>query len=381
MAIDSIELLKFLRINDIEFYTGVADSLLKNLIYCIDKNVSKKKHIVAANEGNAIAIAAGYHLATKKIPVVYMQNSGLGNAINPLLSLCDREVYSIPMILMIGWRGKPGFKDEPQHIKQGRIQLALLKSLEIPFEIINRDKTDYKKKIQEIINKSKNTDSPTALLFEKGSFEEYNNKINDKSSDDKMFREEALKIILKETRSEIIVSTTGKTSREIFEIREKRKESHEQDFLTVGSMGHCSSIALGIAIEKPNEKIVCIDGDGAMIMHLGAVTSISSLKPSNYYHILINNQAHESVGGQKTAAKDVSLLSIVKSSGYKNVFSVNSSKELKIIIPKFLKCKGPSLLEVNIKVGSRANLGRPTNSPIENKILFSEYLQLKKVGK
>jgi phosphonopyruvate decarboxylase len=377
MAIDSIELLKFLRINDIEFYTGVADSLLKNLIYCIDKNVSQKKHIVAANEGNAIAIAAGYHLATKKIPVVYMQNSGLGNAINPLLSLCDREVYSIPMILMIGWRGKPGFKDEPQHIKQGRIQLALLKSLEIPFEIINRDKTDYKKKIQEIINKSKNTASPTALLFEKGSFEEYNNKINDKSSEDKMFREEALKIILKETRSEIIVSTTGKTSREIFEIREKRKESHEQDFLTVGSMGHCSSIALGIAIEKPNEKIVCIDGDGAMIMHLGAVTSISSLKPSNYYHILINNQAHESVGGQKTAAKDVSLLSIVKSSGYKNVFSTSSSNELKKIAQDFLKSEGPAFLEVIIKTGSRENLGRPKNNPIQNKNLFLEYLKSK----
>ena len=222
----------------------------------------------------AVALAAGYYLAQKSIPLVYMQNSGLGNAINPLLSLCDSDVYSIPLLVLVGWRGEPGVKDEPQHTKQGKVQLELLKALDIPYKIISQNDNQFAMQISNGVEIAKTENRPVVLLIKKGTFEKYTTEI-EKSPTQCMKREEALEIILRNLDDNaIVVSTTGKTSREIFEIREKNGQSHEKDFLTVGSMGHCSAIALGIALAKPHRQVVCIDGDGAMLMHLGSLTSI-----------------------------------------------------------------------------------------------------------
>ena len=359
----------------IELFTGVPDSLLKEFCLCVDDRMSREQHIITANEGSAIALACGYYLAKKSIPLVYMQNSGFGNAVNPLLSLCDPDVYSIPLLLMIGWRGEPGVKDEPQHIKQGKIQIELMEAMDIPYEIISKDSHDFKSKISNCIERTKDENRPTALLIKKGTFGKYNKMVSlDKNQ--LMKREEALEIILGNLSDEtIIVSTTGKTSREIFEIREKNNQSHEKDFLTVGSMGHCSSIALGIALAKPNRQVVCIDGDGAMLMHLGSLTSIAELKPKNFRHILMNNEVHESVGGQATAAKEINLSSVIESFGVSNMFFAESLSELKHKVPEFLSSLRTSFLEVKICPGSRDDLGRPTINPVENKVSFMKFIE------
>ena len=375
MAIKPTDFFDRLSNHGVEFFTGVPDSLLKEFCLCIDDRVPGKKHIIAANEGNAIALAAGYHLASRSLPLVYMQNSGLGNAVNPLLSLCDPDVYSIPMFVMIGWRGEPGITDEPQHVKQGKIQLELLDTMGIPYEIISKDEGHFEEKISQLVETAKINKRPVVLLVKKGTFEKYG-KQNEHPDSDYMLREEALGIILDNIdENAIVVSTTGKTSREIFEIREKRNESHQQDFLTVGSMGHCSSIALGIAIAQPNRQVVCIDGDGSLLMHLGSLTSIASVKPENFRHILLNNEVHESVGGQDTAAKNLDLSAIVKSTVSSKMFLAKTPVELKANITDFLTGKSPAFLEVKIRPGSRDDLGRPTIKPVENKADFMTFLE------
>lgn len=374
MAIKPVDLYNQLASHGVEFFTGVPDSLLKEFCLCIDDRIPKDKHIIAANEGNAVALAAGYYLAQKSLPLVYMQNSGLGNAVNPLLSLCDPTVYSIPMLIMIGWRGEPGVKDEPQHLKQGKIQLKLLDEMDIPYEVISKNDVQFEKKISIVIETAKNECRPTVLLIKKGTFQKYGKEIN-KSDDQRMKREEALEIVLESLDDNaVVISTTGKTSREIFEIREKKGQTHEKDFLTVGSMGHCSSIALGISLAKPNRQVVCIDGDGAMLMHLGSLTSIASLKPKNFRHILMNNEVHESVGGQDTAAKNVKLSAIVEAVGSSKMFMAETITELKTNINDFMQGAGPSFLEIKIRPGSRADLGRPTIKPVDNKKDFMTFL-------
>jgi len=375
MPVNPVDFFKQLTSHNVDFFTGIPDSLLKEFCLCIDDYIPKRQHIIAANEGNAIALAAGYHLATKKIPLVYMQNSGLGNAINPLLSLCAREVYGIPLLVLIGWRGEKGINDEPQHIKQGKIQIDLLDTMDIPYKIISKDSLKYKTIISSAIQIAKNENIPVVILIKKGTFSKYIRNI-DQSDNHQMMREEALEIILKKLeKNTIIVSTTGKTSREIFEIRENKGQSHQQDFLTVGSMGHCSSIALGIALAKPHRQVVCIDGDGAMLMHLGSLTSIASLKPKNFRHILMNNEVHESVGGQATAAKEINLSAIVEALGSSKIFKAETPEELKANISKFVMCSGPAFLEVKICSGSRENLGRPTIKPSQNKENFMRFLK------
>ena len=357
----------------IEFFTGVPDSLLKELCLCIDDNISKDRHVITANEGNAVALAAGYYLANKSIPLVYMQNSGLGNAVNPFLSLCNPDVYSIPMLVIVGWRGEPGIKDEPQHKKQGEVQLELLEAIDIPYVVISKADHQFQIKIASMIETAKNENKPVAILIKKGTFNKFEkqNQINNVG----MLREEALELILKNLDGNTtVVSTTGKTSREIFEIREKTNHSHQQDFLTVGSMGHCSSIALGIALAKPDLEVVCIDGDGAMLMHLGNLVLIASLKPNNFRHILLNNGVHDSVGGQDTAAKGISLSPVVESLGAIKVFKVETPSDLTSQFSEFIGCPGPSFLEIKISPGSRRSLGRPTIEPIDNKKDFMKIL-------
>ena len=374
MSIHPVDFFTELSRHNIDFFTGVPDSLLKELSLCIDDHSSETQHVITANEGNAIALAAGYNLASNKIPLVYMQNSGLGNAVNPLLSLCDPEVYSIPMLILIGWRGEPGIKDEPQHIKQGKVQIKLLETLSLPYKVISNDEKQYKMKIADAVEIAKEKNRPVVILIKKGTFSRYSERII-KYDNKKMKREEALEIILNNLKKDvIIVSTTGKTSREIFEIREKRNQSHQQEFLTVGSMGHCSSIALGISLAKINREVVCIDGDGSMLMHLGSLTTIASLKPKNFRHILLNNEVHESVGGQSTAAKDINLSSLVKTIGSSNMFIADSLQKLEKYMMEFMAGVGPSFLEVKIQPGARSDLGRPTIKPIDNKNSFMKFI-------
>lgn len=377
MGIQPLQFFRLLADNNVNFFTGVPDSLLKQLCLCIDDNVSNDKHIIAANEGNAIALATGYHLGTGKMALVYMQNSGLGNAINPLLSLADPEVYSIPMLMLIGWRGEPGVKDEPQHVKQGKVQLDLLDSINLRYDIISADDAEWKQKITKGIDVAISENRPYAIVVKKGTFEKYD-VVEDKAETDLMTREEALEILLQHIPNDaVIVSTTGKTSREIFEIREKNNKPHFKDFLTVGSMGHCSSIALGIALAQPKRKVICIDGDGALLMHLGALTTVGKIQPSNFYHILMNNYVHESVGGQKTAIDSIDVKGIVNSTNYRNIIGIDTTDELSKNLSDFFKNSGPNFLEIKLKPGSRTDLGRPTIKPIDNKHNLIEFLKKK----
>lgn len=354
----------------IDFFAGVPDSLLKNFCAYIDDHGPASKHVITANEGNAVALASGYHLATGKTGAVYMQNSGLGNCVNPLASLADREVYNIPLLLIIGWRGEPGIKDEPQHIKQGRITTGQLDLLEIPYQILD-SQSDLDKTIAKLITAENMAKGPVALLIRKKTFSEY--KRSKKCPYDyTLKREEALRSILSQScPDDLIVSTTGKTSRELFELRKSRNEK-QCDFLTVGSMGHTSSIAFGVALGRPNRRVVCIDGDGSFIMHMGSLPIIGSLQPENLVHVLLNNSAHESVGGQETVAGAMDISKIALACGYNEYLQAGSTKELEECWKKINTMKGPVLLEVNVCLGSRDDLGRPDSTPLQNKQSFME---------
>ena len=372
--IDSYLLFNELKSHNVNFFTGVPDSILKNFCSYISDKTSENEHIIAANEGAAIAIAAGYHIATGNIPLVYMQNSGLGNSVNPLLSIADKEVYSLPMILMIGWRGEPGFKDEPQHIKQGRIQNNMLVSMEIPYRILDSKTSDLSTFINEIIYLVQKEQAPVAIVVRKDTFNSYKLK-NEDTFMFEMNRENAIEQILNNIpKDTIIVSTTGKLSREVFEYRFKNKQGHQYDFLTVGGMGHCSQIALGIALNT-SKKVICIDGDGALIMHMGSLGIIGKNAPSNFIHILINNGAHDSVGGQPTIGFYINFPDIALACGYKKAFSISSVIKLKEISSNIINENGPVFLEVKVKKGSRSDLGRPTKSPIENKFELMNFLK------
>ena len=365
----------YLSNKEIEFFSGVPDSLLKDICAYITDNTSKQKHIIAANEGNAIALAAGYHMATNKIPMVYMQNSGIGNAVNPLLSLTDTEVYNIPILLMIGWRGET--KDEPQHVKQGKVTTDLLDAMEIPYLVLDTNEENAEKQIDIAISKIKETNTAFALIIRKGTFEKYNIKQEIKS-DFTLLREEAIKIIIDSLEgNEVIVSTTGKTSRELFEYRDALKQNHNSDFLTVGSMGHASQIALGIALNKPNRKVICIDGDGAVLMHMGGFSIIGTQAPKNFLHIVVNNGAHESVGGQPTIAFNIDIPKIAKANNYKYAIRVSTTDELKNALKSINTNSYPAIIEVMTRIGSRENLGRPTIKPVDNKTDFMKNLAKK----
>ena len=355
-----------LKKNGVEFYCGVPDSLLKNFCAYLSDVTDSSEHIIAANEGAAIALATGYHIATGKVPLIYLQNSGLGNAVNPILSLADPEVYRIPMLLMVGWRGEPGVADEPQHRKQGRIQNSMLDAMEIPYFILDSDTPDLESLVSEAVNRSNETGGLVAIVVKKNAFEVCAQKI-EKKLNFNLSREEAITSVLdKLTSDDILVSTTGKASREVYEYREKRSQGHENDFLTVGSMGHASQIALGIALHS-DRTVFCLDGDGSVIMHMGSLAIIGDNAPRNFKHIVLNNGAHDSVGGQPTAGFSISIPSIAKACGYQNVFTTSSKEELEAQLTQFLNSNGTALLEIKVDTGARSDLGRPESSPVENK--------------
>jgi phosphonopyruvate decarboxylase len=364
----------YLQKMDINFFAGVPDSLLKSFCAYISDNYDNRHNIIASNEGGAMGIAAGYHLATSKVPVVYMQNSGEGNIINPLASLIDKEVYNIPVLLIIGWRGEPGVKDEPQHKKQGKVTLSLLDAMEIRHAVLSSDESSAISDINYAVDYIHSTNEPFALIVRKDTFDSYTLQ-NNGVSYLTLSREDAIKIIASSLDNEdIVVSTTGMISRELFEYRESANDGHGRDFLTVGSMGHASQIALGIALHKPNRRVFCFDGDGAAIMHLGSMAITASLEPFNYYHIVFNNGAHDSVGGQPTVGLKIDLPSVAKSLGYKTCLSVDNMEKLTEVLPSLAQCPCPLLLEIKVKKGNRKDLGRPTTTPIENKIAFMDNL-------
>ena len=366
-----------LKHSGVEFFSGVPDSLLKDICAYITDNTSSENHIISANEGNAISIAIGYHLATKKVPLVYLQNSGLGNIINPLLSLADPDVYSIPMILLIGWRGEPGVNDEPQHIKQGKVTTDLLNAMKVPYEVLSSETTSEEADqiVKKIVIKAGNLNTPYALLVKKRAFQSYKLKL-DKYYKRDLFREEVIEIIINALNpDDIVVSTTGVASRELFEYRTKKSQSHEKDFLTVGGMGHASQIALGISLFKKNRTVFCIDGDGALIMHMGALAINANNAGDNFKHIVINNCAHDSVGGQPTVGDKIDIRGIATSAGYRWSKKVSTIEEIIKAIQEMIEVKGPALLEIQVKKGFRKDLGRPTINPKENKKSFMKFLE------
>ena len=361
-----------------DFYTGVPDSQLKALCNYLmhEYGIDPKRHIIAANEGNATALAAGYHLATGKVPVVYMQNSGEGNIINPLASLMNSKVYAIPCVFIVGWRGEPGIHDEPQHIYQGEVTVKLLDDMGVENFVIGKDTSD-----EEVTNamagfeKSLAEGRDVAFVIRKGALS-YDEKVV-YSNDYTMTREEIIRHITQVSGEDPIVSTTGKASRELFEIREANSQSHGYDFLTVGSMGHSSSIALGVALNKPKSKVWCIDGDGAVLMHMGAMAVMGTNKPSNLVHVVINNGAHETVGGMPTVASSIDVVAIAKGCGYPYAVSVNSFDQLDMELEKAKKADYLTLIEVKSAIGAREDLGRPTTTALENKKAFMDYLKEK----
>ena len=361
--IDSKDFYDFLQNHEIGHFVGVPDSLLKYFCSYVNDNTDEEKHIITANEGSAIALASGIFFGSGNASVVYMQNSGIGNTVNPLLSLADREVYSVPMLLLIGWRGEPETKDEPQHLKQGKVIEKLLSSLDLPYIVID-SKTDYKEKLSKLISLMKLDSRPVAILVKKNSFLPYS-PIKNNIQSLEMSREEAIKTIIDNISKEsLIVSTTGMASRELYEYREAKLQTHENDFLTVGSMGHASMIALGISFKNPKKQILCIDGDGSVLMHMGNLALTGQSNNLNFIHIMINNGAHDSVGGQPTLALKINIPSIASSCGYRNVYSTDNKRELKKILNNL---KNNSFIEIKVNKGNRDNLGRPKSSPIKNR--------------
>jgi len=352
--------------NGLSNFSGVPDSLLKNICGYISDHTTPRQHLITANEGSAIALAVGQYITTRRPSLVYMQNSGFGNAINPLLSLADSKVYGVPMVLMVGWRGEPGVKDEPQHIKQGEIMERLLNACHLPYIIISAETCNVSKVLKSAIEQTITNSQPVVLLVKKDTFEPYELK-NIAPNLSEESREDAInKVVEASGKDDIFVSTTGMSSRELFEIRVRNKQSHTQDFLTVGSMGHANMIALGIA-ENTDRHVFCLDGDGASLMHLGNLASVGQSGAKNFIHILLNNAAHDSVGGQPTSASIIKIPSIAKACGYASSVSVSNINDIKNAI-ELLKCQsGPHLLEVKVRKGSRSDLGRPTSTPIQNK--------------
>ena len=349
------KIVSILKKNKINFVTGVPDSVLKPLIEQIEKN-KYFNHVVSNNEGSAVSLGIGYQLSSQKLPCIYMQNSGLGNAINPLISIAHKKVYSIPLLLMIGWRGDPYNKiDEPQHQIKGKVTAKLLDLLGIK-QIQIRSHKDLKK-LTPLINLSKKNKTPVACLIKRKLFLE----IKEKKIKKTFFRREFLKKLLSNLNNNTkIISTTGYTSRDLMSIIDDFKYKKIKPFYMVGGMGHSAMVALGSSLQDKNLNI-CLDGDGAVLMHLGSLNAVNYNKKKNFKHIILNNKSHESVGGQKTFSEKNNFKLLAKSFGYKNFYKINNTNNISKVLNNFLKSKGPSMLEVVIKQGAPKNLPRPKN--------------------
>lgn len=347
----------------LDFFCGVPDSLLANLCSCVFDNAPRERNIITANEGNAVGLACGYHVATGRCGVVYMQNSGEGNIVNPLLSIADPDVYSIPMLLVVGWRGEPGVHDEPQHVKQGKVTCELLEAMGVPWQVL--DPEDWRAQLDWACDAMTEGSRPVALVVRKGAFSAY--PFAQEVSADPLSREDALEVILDHIGADdLVVSTTGKESREVFEIRERRGEGHDADFLTVGGMGHTLSIAAGMAVGAPSRTVWCLDGDGSMLMHLGSLPVMAQRWPENLRYVVNVNGAHESVGGQPNVAADIDVPGLLAACGLGTAVEARTADEVARGM-EALSDNTARALVLHTHQGSRDDLGRPTVSPADNK--------------
>ena len=380
--IDPVEFIQALEKKNIRFVSGVPDTILKNVCACFTDRLPAERHIIATNEGSAVGLAIGHYLATGHPGLVYMQNAGLGNVVNPLASLADPQVYGIPMVLMIGWRGEilidgRQINDEPQHVKQGRITLPQLEIMEIPYRVADEITTAIEPILEELVGEALRRSGPVALVVRKGTFSPYQQLKPAAGGSKRLSREDAIKTIIDSLPDTVpIVSTTGKASRELYELRKASGNGHSRDFLTVGGMGYAGQIAAGIAHAKPGMQVVCLDGDGAILMHMGSL-AISADCP-NLLHIVLNNAAHDSVGGQPTKGASLDFARIAGDCGYTHTARAESAMEIVTNIRSMLGSGGSSFLEIRCNLGARADLGRPDRSPQENKRDFMEFLEGKK---
>jgi len=357
----------------VDHYTGVPDSLLKPLCAHIMAALPRGQHVITANEGAAVGLAIGHHLRTGRLAAVYLQNSGFGNTVNPLLSLADPEVYGIPMVLLVGWRGQVGVRDEPQHVKQGRVMEALLDAMELPWAVLPRDDDTVEACLSEAVSTARAQSSPYVLMVEKGTFAEASaaDKAPDSSTAGLASREDALAALIDALGDGTVnVSTTGMLSRELFEYRERAGGSGARDFLTVGGMGHCSAIALGVAMNEPDREVWCLDGDGAILMHLGSLAVIGDHGPPNLFHVVFNNGVHDSVGGQPTSIGVVDVAGAGRALGYRSAASAALLEEVAPAVGRMRREGGPALLELRVRPGNRPGIGRPTRTPAESKAVF-----------
>lgn len=361
MSIDPRVFCEALQRHEVQFFAGVPDSLLKDLCAFLTDNLPSEKNIIAANEGSALGMACGFHLATGKYGCVYLQNSGEGNLVNPLTSLADPDVYSIPLLMIVGWRGQPGVPDEPQHAKQGKITCSFLECMGVPYCVLG---DDWEAQLEELMGVMKTEQRPVALVVPKKTFDAYSFK--PAKNDAPLLREQALKVVMNQLgEDDFIVSTTGKTSREVFEIREERGQSHSNDFLVIGGMGHAASVSFGMAIGT-DKNVWCIDGDGSFLMHMGSLPVIAQNAPANFKYILNNNGAHESVGGQPTVGQRIDVVGILKASGFSFVAEVSTEEEIERGM-KELAAREKAALVITTCQGSRSDLGRPTITPLQQK--------------
>jgi phosphonopyruvate decarboxylase len=356
----------------VRFYVGVPDSLLKHLSSHLLSALPREAHVITANEGAAVGMAIGHHLRTGDLALVYLQNSGFGNAVNPLLSLADPDVYGVPMVLLVGWRGQPGVADEPQHVKQGRVMAPLLDALELPWTVLPSDQAGADECLRVAVGTARERHSPYVVLVEKDRFAAPEAPAGDQPAGPALpSREEALTALVGELgEGTVNVSTTGMLSRELFELRRRAGRSGDLDFLTVGGMGHASSIALGVALSEPDREVWCLDGDGAVLMHLGSLVVIADHAPPGLFHVVFNNGVHDSVGGQPTSIAVMDLAATARAVGYRDAVAVSSLDEVPAAVGRLRAAGGPSLLELRVRPGNRAGIGRPTRGPAESKDAF-----------
>ncbi|MPZ59978.1 MAG: phosphonopyruvate decarboxylase [Propionibacteriales bacterium] len=362
----------------ITLYTGVPDSLLKQLNAEIMHTLPRRQHIIAANEGAAVGIAIGHYLRTATPGLVYLQNSGFGNAVNPLMSLADPDVYGIPMLVLVGWRGQVGVPDEPQHVKQGRVMDDLLDALDLPWAVLPKESADAAQCLKTAVTTAVERSSPYILMVEKGTFADASNMdLGHKEPTEELpSREEALVALAEAVGDGVtIVSTTGMLSRELFEHRQRSGTDGSRDFLTVGGMGHACSIALGLAMNEPDREVWCLDGDGAALMHLGSLAVIADHAPSTYFHVVFNNGVHDSVGAQPTSISAVDVPATARALGYRYARATADISTISDAVAQMRANAGPALLELRVRPGNRPGIGRPTRTPRESKQTFMSALR------